>query len=40
MNGEKLIVPIKKDEALNIDHIGGPYTENSGLRNLILNRGL
>lgn len=40
MNGEKLIKDIKADEPLTIDHIDGPYNENIGLKNLILNRGL
>jgi N-acetylneuraminate synthase len=40
MNGEKLIKPIKADESLTIDHIDGPYNENSLLKNLILNRGM
>jgi N-acetylneuraminate synthase len=40
MNGEKLIAAIKADEPLTINHIDGPYNENEGLRQLILNRGL
>ncbi len=40
MNGERLIVAIKADEALTINHIDGPYSENPALRSLILNRGL
>jgi N-acetylneuraminate synthase len=40
MNGEKLTVPIRANEALSINHIDGPYNENSKLRNFILNRGL
>jgi N-acetylneuraminate synthase len=40
MNGEKLIIPIKANEPLTINHIDGPYNENEGLRNLILNRGV
>jgi N-acetylneuraminate synthase len=40
MNGEKLVCGIKADQALSIDHIGGPYSENENLRNLILERGL
>jgi N-acetylneuraminate synthase len=40
MNGEELVQEIKADQALTIDHIGGPYSENEGLRRLILNRGL
>lgn len=40
MNGEKLLNGIKADEPLTINHIDGPYSENEGLRNLILDRGL
>jgi sialic acid synthase SpsE len=40
MNGERLIRPIKENEALTIDHIDGPYNENQSLRSLIINRGL
>jgi sialic acid synthase SpsE len=40
MNGEKLQRPLKADERLTIDHIDGPYSENTTLKNLILNRGL
>ena len=40
MNGEKLIIPIKANESLTIDHIDGPYNENPSLKKLILNRGL
>jgi len=40
MNGERLICQIKANEALTINHIDGPYNENEGLRNTILNRGL
>lgn len=40
MNGEKLLQPIKANERLTIDHIDGPYSENSTLKNLIQNRGL
>jgi N-acetylneuraminate synthase len=40
MNGEKLIAGIKANEALSINHIDGPYSENQSLKNLILNRGL
>jgi N-acetylneuraminate synthase len=40
MNGEKLIAVIKANEALSINHIDGPYSENQSLKNLILNRGL
>ncbi len=40
MNGEKLLKPIKANEQLKIDHIDGPYSENTSLKNLILNRGI
>jgi N-acetylneuraminate synthase len=40
MNGEKLLQPLKANERLTIDHIDGPYSENSALKNLIQNRGL
>jgi sialic acid synthase SpsE len=40
MNGEKLNVALKSDEALTINHIDGPYNENENLRELILNRGI
>ena len=40
MNGEKLTTEIKANEPLTINHISGPYSENQGLKNLILNRGL
>ncbi len=40
MNGEQLSTAIKADEALTINHINGPYSENQSLKNLILNRGL
>lgn len=40
MNGEKLVAELKADEPLTIHHIDGPYSENEGLANLILNRGL
>ena len=40
MNGEKLRQPIKSNDRLTIDHIDGPYNENVGLKNLILNRGI
>ncbi|MDS4041731.1 MAG: N-acetylneuraminate synthase family protein [Candidatus Competibacter sp.] len=40
MNGLKLVAGIQADEPLTINHISGPYAENEGLRNLILNRGL
>jgi sialic acid synthase SpsE len=40
MNGVKLNANIYAHDALSIDHIDGPYSENTGLRNVILNRGL
>ena len=40
MNGEKLQKPITASDQLTIDHIDGPYSESSALKNLILNRGL
>lgn len=40
MNGERLIKDIKANDALTIDHIDGPYNENTGLKSLIQNRGL
>ena len=40
MNGNRLTKAIKADESLTIDHIDGPYSENSSLKELILNRGL
>lgn len=40
INGERLIKPIKKNEALSIDHIDGPYNENSYLKQIIMNRGI
>lgn len=40
INGEKLIVPIKANEALSVNHIDGPYNENESLKSLILNRGI
>lgn len=40
MNGERLTAGILADEALSIDHIDGPYSENASLRELILGRGL
>jgi N-acetylneuraminate synthase len=39
MNGEKLTKAIKANEALSIEHIDGPYAENSALKDLILKRG-
>ena len=40
MDGEKLIRAIRADEPLTIDHIDGPYSENAGLKSLIMNRGI
>ena len=40
MDGEKLIKSIKANEPLTIDHIDGPYSQNSSLKSLIINRGL
>lgn len=40
MNGEQLKVAIKANDALTIEHINGPYSENSALRSLIEKRGL
>ena len=40
INGERLIAAIKANEALTINHIAGPYSENPALRSLILDRGL
>lgn len=40
MDGEKLIRAIRADEPLTIDHIDGPYSQNAGLKSLIMNRGL
>ena len=40
MDGEKLIKSIKANEPLTIDHIDGPYSQNSSLKSLIMNRGL
>ncbi len=40
MNGEKLTASIKKHEPLSIEHIDGPYNENTNLKSLILNRGI
>jgi hypothetical protein len=31
---------LKTNNALGIDHIDGPYSENEGLKSLILNRGI
>lgn len=40
MDGEQLVKPIKANEALTIEHIDGPYSENPGLKSIIMNRGL
>lgn len=40
MNGLQLVTEIHADEPLTINHIDGPYSENEGLRQLILDRGL
>jgi N-acetylneuraminate synthase len=40
MNGELLTKPIKANEPLTIEHIDGPYSEDSYLKNLILKRGI
>lgn len=40
MNGVQLVKAIGVDEPLSIHHIDGPYSENMGLKNLILNRGI
>lgn len=40
MNGEELILGMKPNEPLTIEHINGPYNENQNLKKLILNRGL
>lgn len=40
MNGLQLVTEIHADEPLTINHIDGPYSENEGLRKLILDRGL
>ena len=39
MNGEKLTKAIKAHEPLTIEHIDGPYAENTALKELILKRG-
>lgn len=39
MNGEVIIADIKKDEALKIDSIDGPYSKNQDLKKLIYSRG-
>ena len=40
MNGEVVTEEIKANAPLNINHIDGPYAENSDLKNQILSRGL
>jgi len=40
MNGERLLLPIKANEKLTINHIDGPYSANPGLRKLIEQRGI
>lgn len=40
MGGRQLTQPIKAHEALTVDQIDGPYSENPALRKLILERGL
>ena len=40
VNGEKLIAGIAQDEPLTVDHVDGPYSEDSRLRTLIMDRGL
>lgn len=40
MNGEQLVNSIGSNQPLTIEHISGPYSQNSGLKNLILNRGI
>jgi N-acetylneuraminate synthase len=40
MNGNRLTKSIQADDSLTIDHIDGPYHDNSALKQLILNRGL
>lgn len=40
LDGERLIQPLKADQALTINHIDGPYNENAKLKEIILNRGL
>jgi sialic acid synthase SpsE len=39
MNGERLIKPLKANEALSVNDIDGPYAENDTLKQLILKRG-
>ena len=40
MNGERLMVDLNENDALKIDHIDGPYSQNNYLKSLILSRGL
>lgn len=40
MNGEKLLMPLKANEKLTIEHIDGPYSGTPSLKTFILNRGL
>jgi len=40
INGEILVKSINANEALNLDHVDGPYAENETLRQIIMNRGL
>jgi sialic acid synthase SpsE len=40
MNGERLVIPIRANEKLTIEHIDGPYNTSASLRNGILNRGI
>lgn len=39
INGEKILKPIKANDALTINDIDGPYSENDKLKSIILNRG-
>jgi sialic acid synthase SpsE len=40
MNGEQLANRIDAHQPLTIDHVSGPYSQNAGLKSLILNRGI
>ena len=40
INGERLVAGILANEPLTIDHMDGPYSEDSVLRGYIMNRGL
>jgi sialic acid synthase SpsE len=40
MNGEQLVLGVERDQPLTIDHIDGPYHDNPGLREKIINRGI